>query len=129
MTAANREENATAEQRMAEEALAEARYLLQGGFSRAAAVRAYYAVFHASRRLLVAQGVQPKTHEGLRRMLGLHEVLSGRLSASDAEIVTRLAYLREASDYATDRAVTREEPEEAVASAERFLRATGLALH
>lgn len=126
MTAANREDNAAAEQRMARDALAEARYLLHGGFARAAAVRAYYAVFHASRGLLVGQGVQTKTHEGLRRMLALHGVLAGRLSTSDAEIVTRLAYLREASDYATDREITGPEAEEAVALAEHFLKATGV---
>jgi uncharacterized protein len=126
VTDANRKDNSVAERKLAVEALAEARYLLQGGFERAAAVRAYYAAFHASRGLLVAKGVQPKTHDGLRRMLGLHAVLAGELSAGDAEIVTRLAYLREASDYATDRVVTREEAAEAVSLAEQFLRATGI---
>lgn len=85
MTDANRIDNSASERRLAVEALAEARYLVQGGFDRAAAVRAYY-----------------------------------------AEIVTRLAYLREASDYATDRVVTREEAGEAVSLAEKFLRATGI---
>lgn len=126
MTDANRKDNSEAERRLSQEALAEARYLLEGGFERAAAVRAYYAVFHASRALLVAKGIQTKSHEGLRRMLGLHCVLSGELSAADAEVVMRLAYLREASDYATDRPVPRAEAEEAIARAARFLAAAGV---
>jgi len=108
---------------------AEARHLLAGGFHRATVVRSYYAAFHASRALLLAKGIDPKTHEGVRRMLGLHCVLSGELSAAEADLVAKLAYEREASDYAIDRAVTAEEAGGAIGQAagflERALRARG----
>lgn len=126
MTEGNRRANAEAERGLAREAVAEARYLLEGGFSRAAVARAYYAVYHASRALLLAKGVDPKTHEGLRRMLGLHCVLPGELEPKAADLVAKLAYQREASDYAADRPVSRAEAQDAVAQAETYLKATGI---
>lgn len=48
-------------------------------------------------------------------MLGLHCVLAGELSAAEADLLAKLAYEREASDYAIDRVVTSAEAAEAIA--------------
>lgn len=126
MTEANKGVNVAAEQAAAREALAEARLLRAHGHHRATVSRAYYAVFHAARALLMALGIQARSHDGLRRMLALHLVKSGLLPPDTAEILARLATKREDSDYATDLPVSAVEAEAAVADAEAFLRATGV---
>jgi uncharacterized protein (UPF0332 family) len=69
MTDANRAANAAAERKAAIEALAEARALDRLSHYGGAISRAYYAAFHAARALLVEKGLQPKTHDGVRRLV------------------------------------------------------------
>jgi len=127
VTKANQAANAAAERALSTEALAEARLLLAHRHYRAAVSRAYYAAFHAARALLMERGVQAKTHDGLRRMLALHLVKTGQLDPRVAEILARLATKREDSDYASDVPISPAEAEEAVAQAEVFARAAGVA--
>lgn len=126
MTEANKGINVGAERAAAREALAEARLLRAHGHHRATVSRAYYAVFHAARALLMARGIQAKSHDGLRRMLALHLVKPGHLAPDTAEILARLATKREDSDYAADLPVSAAEADAVVADAESFLRATGI---
>lgn len=121
MTEENKLANAALERAHGVTALQEARHLLAAGFARGAVNRAYYAAFHAARALLMAQGIQARSHDGLRRMLALHFVRTGRMNPDTAEILSRLATKREDSDYASDLPVSRIQAEEAVAQAESFL--------
>lgn len=50
---------------LAKEKLEAAKYLLKGKFYRDSASRAYYAMFHAAKSVLLLKGLEPKTHRGL----------------------------------------------------------------
>jgi uncharacterized protein (UPF0332 family) len=99
MTGANRAANARAEIAAARDALRVAEAALGLGIRRDAMSRLYYAVFHAARALLLLEGVEPKTHAGVARMLAEHLVRPGKLDAHAGLLVTRLQAYRQASDY------------------------------
>lgn len=99
MTGANRAANARAEINAARDALRVAEAALGLGIRRDAMSRIYYAVFHAARALLLLEGVEPKTHAGVGRMLAEHLVRAGKLDAHAGLLVTRLQAYRQASDY------------------------------
>lgn len=100
MTGENRIANARSEIEAARDALRVAHAALSLGICRDAMSRAYYAVFHAARALLLLEGIEPKTHAGVQRMLGEHLVRAGTIPAHDGLLVTRLEAYRKASDYA-----------------------------
>lgn len=99
MTENNRRDNAVEQSRRADGCLAEARYLLEGGFHNAAVSRAYYAAFHWATALLLLKGLEPKTHRGTIQLLQLHYVETGELSSEDAVAIAQLETYRELSDY------------------------------
>jgi uncharacterized protein (UPF0332 family) len=99
MTGDNCKANAVEEGQRGDECLAEAEYLLQGGFCNAAVSRAYYAAFHWARAVLMLKGLEPKTHRGAIQLLQLHFVETGALSAEDAAAIGQLETYRELSDY------------------------------
>jgi len=99
MTEDNCRANAIDECRRGDECLAEARYLLDGGFHNAAVSRAYYAAFHWALALLIAKGLEPKTHRGVIQLLQLHYVETGAISPTAAAALGELETYRELSDY------------------------------
>jgi uncharacterized protein len=99
MTGDNRAANARAELASARDALRVAAAALGLGIRRDAMSRTYYAVFHAARALLLLEGLEPKTHGGVARMVGEHLVRAGKLDAHSGLVVTRLQAYRQASDY------------------------------
>lgn len=123
MTESNRSLAAAAERKAAQIALAEATALHQMGFCGGAVSRAYYAAYHAARALLYEKGLEPKTHEGVRRMLGLHCVVTGELTAGTADALAKLAFMREAADYAPVQPPAAAEAADAVKMAGDFLSA------
>jgi uncharacterized protein (UPF0332 family) len=99
VTGENRLANAVAEVAAARDALRVAEAALALGIRRDAMSRAYYAVFHAARALLLLEGIEPKTHPGVLRMLGEHLLRAGKLDAGFLALFTRLQAYRQASDY------------------------------
>ncbi|NQT91911.1 MAG: HEPN domain-containing protein [Lentisphaerae bacterium] len=99
MTEDNCRANAIDESRRGDECLAEAKYLLEGGFWNAAVSRAYYAAFHWALALLMMRGLEPKTHRGVIQLLQLHYVETGDLSSASAAALGQLETYRELSDY------------------------------
>ena len=63
----------------ATEALAAAKLLAREGMYPSSVSRAYYAINHAVKAGLAVHDVRVETHEGLKRMFGLHLVRSGEL--------------------------------------------------
>ncbi len=53
--------------------------------------RAYYAVMHYARALLVTVDEEPKTHEGILWRFSLHFVKSGAVSEAEGKILDRPA--------------------------------------
>lgn len=64
----------------AEETLKEIPYLKQQGYYNTAVNRLYYACYYAAVALLIKHEVNPGTHSGVKQMIGLHFVATGRLS-------------------------------------------------
>ena len=123
MTEDNARHNAAKEMERAKEVLAEARYLLTGGFYNGAVTRAYYAAFHGARALLVTRGLESKTHRGVIQLLNLHFVKDGPLSTQVAEHLSHLATYRELSDYTAITQFTEAQTREELARAEAFIAA------
>lgn len=121
MTEDNCRANATEESRRGDECLAEAKYLLEGGFCNAAVSRAYYAAFHWALALLMLKGLEPKTHRGAIQLLQLHYVESGDLSSEDAAAIGQLETYRELSDYNAKVTFDSERAAQEIQRAEGFL--------
>jgi uncharacterized protein (UPF0332 family) len=123
MTEENCAKNAEAELGRAEVCLREAEVLRASGLPYGAASRAYYAVFHAARALLVSRGLEPASHRGVVSLIGEHYVRSGVLSAEQGRMVSRMQRDREDADYQVGSVFTDDQAAEAVRSAQRFIEA------
>ena len=123
MTTENRKLAAAEAREGSARAYREARDLLRLAHHGGAVSRAYYAAYHAARALLYEKGIEPKTLEGMRRMIGLHYVLPGLMSSADGDALTNVALMRDAADYAPGSPATREDAEQALDLAKRFLAA------
>jgi uncharacterized protein (UPF0332 family) len=128
MTQANRELAAAAERAGAHQAFREAVDLRRLGHHGGAISRAYYSAYHAARALLYEKGIEPKTHEGVRRMIGVHWVVTGELSVKDADALAKLAFMRDSADYAPAQPSTDAQSAEAVELARVFLLAARVPL-
>ena len=105
----------------ARDKLAVAKHVLAAGYPADAVSPAYYAVFHAAEAALLVEGDEPRSHEGLKSLFGLRFVKTGKLPEELASILRELKDERENGDYSIFPAITAEEAERAVVSAERFV--------
>ena len=62
----------------AKETLKEIPYLKQQGYYNTAVNRLYYACYYAAVALLIKHEINPGTHAGVKQMIGLHFVATGR---------------------------------------------------
>jgi len=107
---------------MAEECLEEAKLLLSGGFYKGAASRAYYAMFHAAKAMLLAKNLSPKKHAGVLRMLGVEFVNKGYLEEAHAEAYKLAFDVRTDADYEGGIKVNADLAWQIVHNAEEFLK-------
>lgn len=126
MTAANRQQAAAAERRVAAATFREAAALARLGHHGGAVSRAYYAAYHAARALLYEKGIEPKSHEGVRRMIGLHYVMPGLMATSAAEGLAQLSFMRDAADYAPTEPPAAGQATTALQFAREFLKGAGV---
>lgn len=61
--------------------------------------RLYYACFYAVTALLISRGIEAQTHAGVRQMLGLHFVRTGKLPIKMSKFYTDLFENRQTGDY------------------------------
>jgi hypothetical protein len=61
--------------------------------------RLYYQAFHHVRALLLTKSLEPKTHEGIHRLFGLHFVKPGIFKPEESVLLGRLMKYRETADY------------------------------
>ncbi len=128
MTSDNRRANISAELRRADEALAAARVLAAARLYADAISRAYYAAFHHARALLLAEGIEPRSHAGVERLLHRDLVRTGRFDADVARLLSRLMKYRQEADYTADYAFTEAAAMEEIQAAETFAAAARLRL-
>jgi uncharacterized protein (UPF0332 family) len=105
----------------AHESLNAAEVLLENGFYRDAMSRAYYAMFYAASALLRAKGIITKSHRGVIAKFGLEFVNAGTIEAYYAKALSLAETLRERADYDATFRPTKDEAEELVEDAKRFV--------
>ncbi len=92
------------------ECLGEAKLLLdRSNVYNGAVSRMYYACFHAAVALLTANGIKAKEHNGVRAMIGLHFVKTGRLSLELSHHYGQLLNARNTGDYDVFQSFTKEQ--------------------
>lgn len=81
------------------ETLKEADYNADGGYYNAAVNRLYYACFYAASALLLSREIDANTHNGVKTMLSMHFVRTGRLNLEHGATFSLLFEKRQSSDY------------------------------
>ena len=61
--------------------------------------RLYYAVYYASKALLIQNGIVAKSHEGVIGMIGQNFVVPGIITIDQAKLLARLQNMRKTGDY------------------------------
>lgn len=122
MTEDGKREAVATELRLATEELTIAEGLVQAGHFRVAVSRAYFAVFHAARALLYAEGLEPKSHASVQTLWSSHLVKSGRYEPASGRVLARLQRYRELADYSPDFVVDEPSAGEDVHAAAALLR-------
>jgi hypothetical protein len=79
--------------------------------------RLYYFVYHSTKALLFSEGLEPRSHEGLLRLLGQHFVKTNILTPQDSHVLSRLMKYREEADYNPSVLFTKEEFDELLVDA------------
>ena len=72
---------------------------IQNGFYNMAVNRMYYACYYAASAILIANSVETKSHDGVRRMVGQELVLKGIIDAEYGRFYSQLFSKRETGDY------------------------------
>lgn len=83
----------------AEQMLGLADELVAMGHYDAACNRYYYACFHATHALLVANEIGAKTHEGMLTVFGKEFILTGKIDKQYGILLNRMEQLRKKADY------------------------------
>lgn len=107
----------------AHQAMKEAKLMIDNEYWNAAINRMYYACFYAVTALLINNGIEAQTHNGVRQMLGLHFVLTGKLSIQQNDFYTNLFAKRHSGDYDVFILFTRDTVEILYPQAEEFIEA------
>lgn len=83
--------------------------------------RMYYACFHAVSALLIKNGIEVKSHMGVRQAFGLHFVKTGKVSLEYGRIFSRIYDKRQSSDYDDFIEFTKEEVEKLYPQIKSFI--------
>ena len=84
---------------------------------------AYYAAFTAARVALLAEGFEPKTHEGVRGQFSLHFIKPGKFKNELSRSLRDLKEARETGDYDFFSGISKEEATEHLQDAREFVQA------
>lgn len=101
MSLTDDERNAIVEYRIekAFSALDDVRQAAAGGRWSMAANRLYYAIYHAASALLINDGYEARTHNGVITLISKHYVMSGILPKEDGRLMKKIFELRQEADY------------------------------
>ena len=83
----------------AQRALEQAKGVVELQYWETIANRLYYAVYYASKALLIQNGIVAKSHEGVIGMIGQNFVVSGIITIEEAKLLARLQNMRKTGDY------------------------------
>jgi hypothetical protein len=80
-------------------ALGAADLLCDNGFINEAVSRLYYFLLYRIRAVLMGEGLEPRSHEGVLRLFSLHFVKTGKFQPESAHLFSKLMKYREEADY------------------------------
>ncbi|MBI4689931.1 MAG: HEPN domain-containing protein [Nitrospirae bacterium] len=107
---------------IANQRLKEARLLLKEELYNGAISRAYFAIHAISRSLLILHDIKASTHEGVKIMLSKELIKEAKILPQDfAKKYSQLKALREDADYEDFMEYTKEDAEDAIVIAEKFI--------
>ena len=105
----------------AKETLAEIPKLQELGYYNTAINRLYYACYYAAVALLTKHRIATSTHAGVKTMLGLHFVSKELISKESGRAFSNLYDSRQHGDYDDFVYSTKEEIEELLPKAQKFI--------
>lgn len=109
MTRQNIKINIKQEIERADDSLKSAELLNEHGQYADAVSRLYYYSYHYIRALLLSKGLEPKTHEGSLRLLGLHFIKTGIFPPALSHSYAKLMKYRGEADYNPSYVFTKED--------------------
>lgn len=83
--------------------------------------RAYYAMYHAARALLLTKHIEPKTHKGVLTTLNQFFIHTGTLEKAYAKMLAYAKELRENGDYSEYYVAAEEDARTVIEDATKFL--------
>lgn len=122
MNEKNKKMNAKDEWTMSQHAMKAAEVLLKEDLPDQAVSRIYYAAFHAAKALLLTQGLEAKTHQGLGRLFSLHFIKTGIIDTKFSRILSETQKDREDADYFSEYVFTKESVTERFEEIKEFLK-------
>lgn len=102
MTEDNRRRNCRLEWGLGQEAWEDAELLVAGQRWRAAIARYYFAAFHSARAAVLARGLEPRSHAGVKSSFSQQFVHSGQLEPAASRVLSRLETERADADYSRE---------------------------
>jgi len=117
----NRRRNIAAEMEASRRAREAAERNAAAGDLATATNRLYFAALHAAKAACLSEGLDPKTHRGLKSLLALRFVHPGKLPDWVATVYAQLETDRDLSDYVAAFSMTAERYAERSAQAHRLL--------
>lgn len=81
------------------ETLKEAEYNALGEYYNTAVNRLYYAAYYAVAALMISEGHNATTHSGIKTMLGMHFIRTGKLDIEHGRTFMMLFENRQSGDY------------------------------
>jgi len=105
----------------AKDTLLDVRISIQNNRWHNAANRLYYACFYATIALLINDGHQTHTHNGVRTLLGLHYVKNGIISEELSQVYQKTFNLRQTGDYDDLAIITEDNVKPLIEPAEKFI--------
>lgn len=106
----------------ANQTLAEVETHKANGYYNTAVNRMYYACYYAASALLIAYGIETKSHDGVRQQLGKQMVLTGKFSAELGKFYSQLFAKRTSADYEDFISQTLETVENFLPTAQLFVK-------
>ena len=106
----------------AKEDLITSKILLEQQMFKASINRSYYAIFHAMRAVTVLHGFDSSKHSGIIANFNQKYVKEGIFNKETSKIIKGAYMLREKSDYEDFYIASRQETEEQLEKAEKFIK-------
>ena len=106
----------------AKETFAEIPILVENKLWRNTANRLYYACFYAASALLVKDGYQPRTHNGVKTILSLHYIGENKIGRNLVKAYGKLFNMRQRGDYEDWLTIEEENINPLLEPAEQFIK-------